>query len=89
MTIDLLRQIKLFDQKEKETFAQVLELFLDLFLTCSYHSFEKWRIISFFYDTLDLKMKKLVKTMCQGEFLNKKEKEAEAYLEWLAKHDPK
>ena len=54
----------------------------------SHHGFEKWRTISFFYDVLNLKTKKLVETMCQGEFLNKNEEEADAYFEWLAKHAP-
>ena len=55
-------------------------------LTCPYHGFEKWKTISFFYDALNPWTKKLVKAMCQGEFLDKNEKEAEAYFEWLTEH---
>ena len=32
--------------------------------------------------------KKLVETICRGEFLAKNEEEAEEYFEWLAEHTP-
>ena len=41
-----------------------------------YHDFEKWRSISFFYDGLTPKTKKLVETICHGEFIDKNEDEA-------------
>ena len=53
-----MRQIKLFAQRENETLAQVWERFKDLLLSCQHHGFEKWRIISFFYDGILPKMKK-------------------------------
>ena len=50
--------------------------FKDLLLSCPHHSFEKWSMINFFYDGLALKMEKLVKTMCNSEFMDKHEGEA-------------
>ena len=78
----------MFTQKEGETFAQVWEHFKDLLLVCHHHGFEKWRTVSFFYNGLNPSMKKLVETMCQGEFLNKNEEEAEEYFEWFAEQTP-
>ena len=59
-----------------------------MLLVCPHHGFEKWRTVSFFYDGLKPAMKKLVETMCHGEFLAKNEEEAEEYFEWLAEHTP-
>ena len=52
LTTDVLRQIKMFTQKEGENFAQVWERFKDLLLVCPHHGFEKWHTVSFFYNGL-------------------------------------
>ena len=64
----MMRQIKVFAQKENETFVEAWKRFKDLLLSCPDHGFEKWHTISFFSKGLVPKMNKLVETMCQGEF---------------------
>ena len=44
--------------------------------------------MNFFYKGLTPKKKKLVEMMCQGAFMSKNAREAEAYFEWLAKNTP-
>ena len=48
--------------------------------------FKKWRIVSFFYDGLTPKTKKLVETTCNGQFMDKNEDEADEHFDWLAEH---
>ena len=67
---------------------QAWERFKDLLLPCPHHGFEKWRTISFFYDRLSPKTKKLVETTCYGDFMDNDEDETEEYFEWLADHVP-
>ena len=43
---------------------------------CPNHGFEKLTLSNFFYDGLTLNMKQLVKSMCNGCFLHKRENEA-------------
>ena len=64
LATELMRQIKTFSQKENEHFVQALERFKDLQLQCAHHTFEKSLLISFFYDGLSPKAKKLVETTC-------------------------
>ena len=71
-------------QRENEKFVQAWERFKDLLLTCPHHGFEKWRTISFFYNGLTPKTKKLVETIYHREFMDKDEDEAEDHFEWLA-----
>ena len=75
-----MQQIKLFSQKDQEPFFEVWERSKDLLLSCTHHRFEKWPTISFFYEGLNPKSKKLVETMCQGEFFSKNADEAESYF---------
>ena len=65
LTMDLMRQINLFTQKENKTFAQVWERFKDLLLSCPHHGFEKSRTITFFYDGHLPKMKKISRNHVQ------------------------
>ena len=45
-------------------------------------------MISFFYDGLAPKTKKLVETTYNGEFMDKNEDEAKTHFEWLANYVP-
>ena len=47
------RMIMSFSQKDGESFYLCWERFKDLLNACPHHGFEKWRIISFFYDGLN------------------------------------
>ena len=83
-----MRQIKIFSQKENETFNQAWEIFKDHLLCCPHHGFEKRSTVSFFYDGLTPKMKKMIKTMFNGVFLDKNEDEVEEHFDWLTEHAP-
>ena len=48
----LKRQIQNFSQNSNEVFFQCWERFKDLLNSCPHHGFEKWRLISFFYEGL-------------------------------------
>ena len=80
LTVDLIQQIKMFSQRENEKFVQAWEHFEDLLLVCPHNSFKKWRTISFFYDGLTPKTKKLVETTYPGEFMDKNEDEATLWV---------
>ena len=86
LATNFMRQFKTLSQKENEPFVQAWERFKDLQLQCPYHTFEKWLLISFFYNGLSPKAKKSVKIICQGEFFGKTDYEAEQHFEWLAEH---
>ncbi|XP_042953573.1 uncharacterized protein LOC122290102 [Carya illinoinensis] len=75
-----------FAQKETETFYQSWEKFKDLLNACPHHGYENWRIISFFYEGLQPKMRQFVETMCNGEFFNKEPEEAFEYFDYLSEN---
>ena len=54
--------------------------------SCPHHSFEKWRLISFFYEGLTPETKQFVETMCNGEFLDKEPNDALEYLDHVAEN---
>ena len=39
---------------------------------CPHHGFDTWLLVSYFYDGISPAMKKLLETMCGGDFLRKK-----------------
>ncbi|XP_042964676.1 uncharacterized protein LOC122298901 [Carya illinoinensis] len=75
-----------FAQKVTETFYQSWEKFKDLLNACPHHGYENWRIISFFYEGLQPKMRQFVETMCNGEFFNKEPEEAFEYFDYLSEN---
>jgi hypothetical protein len=83
-TTALKRQIQNFNQNQNEAFFQCWDRFKDLLSSCPHHGFEKWRLISFFYESLTPETKQFVETMCNGEFLEKEPEEAFDYLDHLA-----
>jgi dsDNA-binding SOS-regulon protein len=80
----LRRAIMNFAQKEEEAFFQCWERYNELLNACPRHGYERWRLISFFYDGLNSTMRQFVEMMCNGEFMNKEADEAWDYLEELA-----
>ena len=76
-----MRQTKTFSQKDNETFVQAWERFKDILLSCHYHGFKKQIMVSFFYDGLAPKIKKLVETTYNGEFIDKNEDKAKEHFE--------
>ena len=51
---------------------------------CPHHGFDTWMLVNHFYDGMSLSMKKLLETMCGGEFLSKHPYEAMEYLNYVA-----
>ena len=49
-----------------------------------YHDFDTWMLMNHFYDGMSLVMKKLLETMCGGDFLNKNPDEAMDFLNYVA-----
>ncbi|KAF5468699.1 hypothetical protein F2P56_012835 [Juglans regia] len=82
----LKRQIMNFAQKDTETFYQCWGRFKDLLNACPHHTYENWRIISFFYEGLQPKMRQFVETMYNGEFFNKEPEEAFEYFDYLSEN---
>ena len=51
-TNSLKRQMTTFSQKDTESLPQAWERFKDLLMLCPHHGFERWRMVSHFYDGL-------------------------------------
>ena len=67
-----------------KNFYRAWERFKDLLPVCPHHGYETWRAIEFFYDGLTSNMRKYIKKMCNGEFINKDLDEVRDYIEILA-----
>ena len=51
---------------------------------CSYHGFDTWLLVSYFYDGIFSSIKQLLETMCGGDFMSKNLKEAMDFLSYIA-----
>ena len=49
-----------------------------------YHGFDTWMLVNHFYDGMSPTMKKLLETMCGGDFLSKNPDEAMDFLNYVA-----
>ena len=85
-TAALQRQMMNFSCSPNESFHQAWERFKDLLNACPHHGFEMWRLVSFFYDSLTADFKRLVSTMCNGEFYDKEPSEAFDFFDQLAEN---
>jgi len=65
------RQSTTFTQKSGETFYQCWDMYRDLLNTYPHHSFETWRLVSYFYKGLTPKDRQMVELMCNETFKNK------------------
>ena len=83
-TNGLKRQISTFSQKDTETLHQVWERFNNLLNQCPHHGYESWLLVSYFYEGLTNRERRLVEMLCNGEFLQKDPEEAFEYLNELA-----
>ena len=52
---------------------------------CLYHSFETWRLVTYFYEGLTPQSRQVVKIMCTGEFKDKNPNALD-YLDKLAQN---
>ena len=55
-----------------------------MFNACPHHGFDTWLLVSYFYDGISPAMKKLLETMCEGDFLSKYPEEALDFLGYVA-----
>jgi len=54
--------------------------------TCPHHSFETWRLVSYFFEGLPPKDRQMVELMCNETFEDKNLNEAMEYLDLLTKN---
>ena len=78
------KNIMQFKQETHELFWKYFENFKDLLTHCHHHSIEKWQQCQVLYDGLDYQNKTLLKTMCQGTFLQEDEEKEWELFEDLA-----
>ena len=53
---------------------------MEVLNACSHHGFDTWLLVNYFYDGISPTMKKLLETMCGGDFLSKHPKESLDFL---------
>ena len=85
-TQGLQRQITSFTQKSGESFDRVWERFKDLLMACPHHGFDDYRLIGFFFDSLNAPTKQFVEMMCNGNFFRKSATQAWEYLEEISEN---
>ena len=84
-TNSLKRQISTFSAIENEKFYACWERYMEALKTCPHHGFDTWLLVSYFCDGISPAMKKLLETMCRGDFLSKNPEEALDFLNCVAK----
>ena len=83
-TNGLKRQIYTFATHENEKFCLCWERYLETISAFPHHGFDTWFLVNHFYDGMSPAMKKLLETMCGGDFLSKHPKEAMDFLNYVA-----
>ena len=51
---------------------------------CPHHGFDTWMLVNHFYNGMSPAMKKLLETMCGGDFLSKHPDEVMDFLNYVA-----
>ena len=80
----LKRQISTFVANENEKFYACWDRYMEALNACPYHGFDTWLLVSYSYDGISPAMKKLLETMCGGDFLRKTLKEASDFPSYVA-----
>ncbi|RVW19049.1 hypothetical protein CK203_087638 [Vitis vinifera] len=83
-TNGLKRQILNFSAKENEKFYECWERYMEAINDFPHHGFDTLILVSYFYDGMSSSMKKLLETMCGGEFISKNPEEAMDFLNYVA-----
>ena len=83
-TNDLKRQISNFSTKENEKFYECWEIYMEAINACHHHGFDTWLLVNYFYDGMSSSMKRLLETMCGGDFMSKNPEEAMDFLSYVA-----
>ena len=50
---------------------------------CPHHGFDRWLLVSYFYDGISLAMKQLLETMYGGDIMGKNPEEALDFLSYV------
>ena len=61
------------------------ERYIETISACPHHGFDTWMLVNHFYDGISPAMKKLLETMCGGDFLSKNPDAAMDFLNYVAK----
>ena len=83
-TDKLRNEINQFIQLERESFWKYFDRFKNLLAQCPHHGLEKWRLCQIIYEGMDYSTRTMVESMCQGEFMSKRDNDAWQFLEDLA-----
>ena len=83
-TSSLMRQISTFSAIESEKFYACCERYMEALNAFPHHGFDTWLLVSYFYDGISLTMKKLLETVCGGDFLSKNPEEALDFMNYVA-----
>ena len=83
-TNSLKRHIYTFVAHENEKFYQCWERYLETIGVCPHHGFATWLLVNHFYDGMSPTMKRLLETMCGGDFMSKNPEEAMDFLNYVA-----
>ena len=83
-TNSLKRQIYTFAAHDNENFYQCWERYMETISACPHNGFDTWMLVNHFYDGMSSSMKKLLETMCGGDFLSKNPDEAIDFLSYVA-----
>ncbi|XP_074324182.1 uncharacterized protein LOC141661103 [Apium graveolens] len=83
-TTRLTNEINQFHQKENESFWKYFDRFKNLLSQCPHHGIEKWRLCKIVYEALDSSTTALLKSICQGKFMEKDEDQGWEFFEELA-----
>ena len=84
-TNNLKRQIYTFAAHDNEKFYQCWERYMETISACPHHGFDTWMLVNHIYDGMSPAMKKLLETMCGGDFLRKNPDKAMDFLNNVAK----
>ena len=80
----LKRKIYTFAAHENEKFYQCWERYLENIGAYPHHGFDTWFLVNHIYDCMSPAMKKLLETMCGGDFLSKNPEKAMDFLNYVA-----
>ena len=83
-TNNLKRQIYSFASHDSERFYKCWERYMETISACPHHGFDTWMLVNHFYDGMSPAMKKLLETMCGGDFISKNPDEAMDFLNYVA-----
>ena len=83
-TNSLKRQLYTYLAYDNEKFYQCWERLMETISACSHHGLDTWMLVNHFYECMSAAMKKLLETMCGGDFLSKHPDEAMDFLNYVA-----